>query len=249
MEPPASLHPHHATPTHPTTLTHTDEHEHEEDDHEEEELPDQTYPSSPPPSPTLHVTPGAGTNPSWTALRGGVRLAERADGRLNRFHAGVVPPPARPACRPTVFAAVHPHVQRTLTRHVHKLVVAMFGMQEAAEAVGAYLGLPPVQQRLGSFFGDPGARPHAVRAPRALLRRVCPLTCVCPARVRAHGQRWKCCSSRARRARTQRTRSGETWRSRLGDDTQARTAGDARDRPQLGPPAAGLVQWLRLLLR
>ncbi len=106
--------------------------------------------------PRRDAAPAAGGLP-----RGG---GDAANGRLNPFHVAPVPPPASRQARPaTLFAAVHPHVQRTLTRHVHKIIVTMFGLQrDGPELVATYLALPAVQQRLGAFFGHPGrCRPLA----------------------------------------------------------------------------------------
>lgn len=114
------------------------------------------YDASVAPSPTLHHTlHGDGTAPLPRREAG--RRGAALEGRLNPFHAGAVPPPAKRHSRPTLFTAVHPHVQRKLTRYVHKVIVAMFGLRrDSLELAAAYLALPAVQQRLGAFFGDPG---------------------------------------------------------------------------------------------
>ena len=161
------------------------------------------------PSPTIRLTPPhSSSRPTASSWRHQDRTAAAADGRLNPFHAGVVPPPARPDYRPTIFRAVHPHVQRMLTRHVHELLVAMFGVQGDAELVSAYLGQSVIQQRLGAFFGDPGTSTSFARGHPAVLSQARstwhgPLTtvrCMCPP---PNVQRWMRCSSHARCLRTQ----------------------------------------------
>ena len=85
-------------------------------------------------------------------------MAADAPPRTNPYHAAEPQEPAAPWHRPTVFTAVHPAAQASLSSHVTELVVGLLRIEASRGLVDAYIAQPDVQERLAAFFGDPGAR-------------------------------------------------------------------------------------------